>query len=293
MADLDCTIIQKQEGKELTVGEKFALSCKGAAVKDLNPEKIELKLDDKDKYALKLFKAQKSESGDLILEVTSYLTGDRELKAVQIVDDQNSLVLGDMKLHVASVMNPQEPRKEPYGPWGPIRFFPWSVVVLLIVLLIAVITPFVALGLRRRQRRKLVDQVDSKSFQYPPFQELHRCLRQSQRNYLFLSDARAPAESNALESALGELDQSFRTYITRQFKVPALHWRAGRLVRTVQTEFPKLDEQTIHDLGLTLTELEKANRQKQNLNSQDLAQILKIIRKTSDEIYRVQRGPNE
>lgn len=287
MADLECSV---QTGeKELTVGDRFALSCHGN-IPDLDLKAVELKVDEADKYKLKLFQAAKSSDG-LQLEVTSYAAGDHEIKAAQLVDSSHSLVLSDMKFHVASVQDPQHPQEKPFGPVGPLHFFPWLVVVLLAALLVAVITPFVVVGLQKRRRTKLIAEIDHQAFQYGPFHEMHRLLRQSQRRYLFLSDAHVVAENKDLLAAFQEIDSAFLTYVTREFRVPIKKWPIRRCLRLIKAEHTQLSEETVTELRQALAELEKARRHPEKNQSQDLLQLLKIVRTVSDKIEVEERRP--
>lgn len=279
MADVNCRY-ELPEGKDLTVGDRFTWACEGS-VPAIDVSKAELRLEEADKYKLKLFKIQKADNGALLLDVTSYVVGDHNLKAVQLVDAENSLLLGDLKFTVTSVQDPKEPIKEPYGPMGPVRFFPTLFMILILAAVFILLLPVLLSWVKRRRRRKLMDKLDSRSFQYAAFPELHRELRAQQRQYLFLTDPGAEGEEEERKLAFVSLKDSFQTYISRQFRVPAFTWRSGRIVNTISQE-TRLRENALKDLGMTLREIERAERDPNKLTSRDLFQLVRMMKNTSE-----------
>lgn len=282
MADLECRVQTAEEGKELTVGDRFLLSCQGS-VPEFKLDALELRVDEKDKYKLKLFRAEKKEGG-IDLQVTSYVVGQHQIKAAQLVDESSSAVLSDLAFTVASVQDPQQPQQKPFGPFGAVHFFPWLFLILALIVVFSALAPFVVIGFAKRKRRKLMDEVNKQVFQYAAFPELHRLLRQSQRRYLFLSDPRVPGEPKDRENAFQEIDTAFTIYLSREFNVPVRKWPLRRTLRTMTKEHANLPEETIAKIRLALTELEKARGQREKVEVQDLFQLLKIVREVSDQI---------
>lgn len=290
MADVECRFEKPNSEaaeKPLTVGDRFAWSCEGK-IPNLDLSKTELRLEEADKYKLKVFKIQKADSGALLLDVTSYVVGEHTIKAAQLVDAENSVLLGDLKFTVASVQNPEEPVKEPFGPLGPVRFFPTLFVSLIAVVVILLLIPVALSGLRRRRRRKLMEKLDARSFQYAAFPELHRELRSEQRKHLFLTDPISESSDEDRRLAFETLKDSFRTYVSRQFRVPAYTWKASRVVRTVARE-TSLRENAIKEMAETLREIERAEKDPSKLSSMDLFQLLKMMKGTSEVLEKEAR----
>lgn len=322
MADLNCTVEKPpKDEKPYTVGDRFAITCSSAGgsgesapagesvsggtapggavpgetasvqpipqVGLLNLEKTELRLDEKDKYVLKLFKVEKAENGDLRLLVTSYKVGDHKLQALQLVDDSHAFVMSDLEFQVASVQNPQEPRTEPYPPFGPLRFFPWPIVLVTLAMVILMITPFVVIAWRRRLRRVYLREVDSQAFQYPAFQDLHRSLRQLQRKYPFLGDSHHVVQEGDQGAVAGlkELREAFDIYLMRSYRLPVKKWGRKQILRTLESELPNVEERHLNALELTLKEFEKAEKQSAKLAAKDVTQIMHMIRRLSDDLH--------
>lgn len=280
MAELNCSLNVENE-KALTVGDRFSFSCEGTDIPALDLAKAEIRLEEADKYKLKLFQVQKSPSGALLLDLTSYQVGEHTLKAVQLVDSENSVLLGDLKFTIESVQNPKEPVKEPFGPWGPIWFMPYLFLALVGTALVLFSLPFLFTWLKRRQRKKLMDILDSKSFQYAAFPELHRELRRLQREHLFLADSSAPGDEASYQKAFQEMQGHYLTYLSRHFRIPAFQWTANQVVRALLKDF-ELPEKTLGQVAVSLREVERARKDPTKLNSKDLNQLLKMMKQTSE-----------
>jgi hypothetical protein len=130
MAIAQCQLnIEKPD--ELTVGQSFLLHCDSSVSTLQNPE---LRLDPADNFKLRILKGNPS-TGDFI--VTSLSAGQHQIKAAQLVDASQSVVLSDLQFTVKSVLDPKEPKKEPFGPMGPlvIKISPliWALLAALIL----------------------------------------------------------------------------------------------------------------------------------------------------------------
>lgn len=291
MADMNCRP-GLEEGKTLTVGERLTWACEPTAPNSVNIDlaKAELRLEEADKYKLKLLGAQKGENGTILLDTTTYVVGDHTLKAVQLVDPTSSALLGDLRFTVTSVQDPKQPVQEPYGPMGPMRFFPILFFALILVAIVLFLIPVILGWITRRRRRKLMETLDAQSFQYAPFPEFHRVLRGLQREHLFLADPRSDSAEPEKLKAFGTMKDSFRVYLSRQFRVPAFKWNAVGVVKTLLRE-TKLKENAIKEVAVTLRELERAEKDPAKLTPMDLHQLLKMMKNTSEVVEKeVPRG---
>ncbi len=283
MAELNCRT-ELLEGKPLTVGDRFTWACEGA-VPNFDFTNVELRLEEADKYKLKLFGVQKSEQGALLIDTTSYMVGDHTLKAVQLVDLENSILLGDLKFQVSSVQDPKEPVQEPFGPMGPQRFFPTLFFGLLVTALILFLIPIFLGVIQRRRRRKLMETLDSKSFQYAAFPELHRELRALERQHLFLADHRTEGSEDEKKISFETMKSAFRVYLSRQYRIPAFNWRSAAILKALFRE-TNLRPEALKEVAVTLREIERAEKDSSKQTSMDLFQLLKMIKNTSEVIEK-------
>ncbi|PWU17011.1 MAG: hypothetical protein C5B49_09685 [Bdellovibrio sp.] len=290
MADLNCemdkskdTSVGGEAATGMNVGDRFSLLCHSSSpLPELNAKTTDLLLEEKDKYALKLLRWERRSPSELSLEVVSYRVGENKISAAQLVDDSHSLLLNDLQFTVVSVQDPQKPQEKPFGPIGPVRFFPWAFVFAILIMLILTLLPILGWAVRRWRWRKWVREVIDQPFQFPPHQEIHRQLRLAQRKHPFLSDPQFAAENSALQEALRELEGFLLVFITRQYFVPARHWTTRQLIRRLKDQAPELDEARLAELQMVLAELAKAKAATTALKTQDLAQLLRFIRHAAD-----------
>ncbi len=261
---------------EITVGRKFLLRCDGEWP-EFQAEKIELRLEAADKYKLHLFEFQKTSGTQGQFLVTSYRAGEHHLKALQVVDADHSVVLGDLNFTVKSVINPQEPETEPFGPMGPISFgLPWWYFAVLGFFLLAVGTGAAIYWRRRSQKRKLIEEMKLSSSPLSPMAELSQKLRRVNRHL----------DESTTGSQLPIVDEAFRFYFARKFQIPTLQWSQ----RLIMKDFKKNHSALYEEYGLYVTkvfvELERAHKAQSEIKLQDLEQLVGLVRKTSEMLEK-------
>lgn len=283
MADVSCQIESgnTEPWPGLTVGQRFVLRCEGSWPV-MDPQSLELRLAETDKNKLKLFAFNPLSPGLAELQVTSYVPGQHDLKAVQLVDAQNSVVLNNLKFEVISVQDPQQPAKEPIPPIGPLVFFPWAVVVALMGVVLALMFGVLLAIVRRRLRARLLNEVIGKAYQYPPLPELYRELRALQRKHLFLTDPKASSADAPLGEILDELNQVLRIYLTRVYLIPAHRWPSKRTTQELSVIFGT-DSELSPKLAELLRELDRAHDNRASIKGADLEQILRLLRNWVDQ----------
>lgn len=263
--------------RELTVGRPFVLRCEGEWP-DLNPEKLELRLDPADQRKLKVLKFQKTSLSEAQLLVTSYQPGEHQLKAVQLVDADKSVVLGDLQFAVKSVINPQQPPTEAYGPMGPIEFG----IPLWFWLLIAVIVSVIG-GLiwwkvaRRAQRRKWLGEMKLHEKVLSPMADLGKTLRLLLKD---LSQGKAHVQ---------ELKQAYLYYLARVFQLPTLKMKDRQILAEIKSLQRSVFDEQGSVILKTLTELDRALASQIQVSPQDLNQLIHLVRRSAEGIERLQR----
>lgn len=293
MAILDCQIERANDSKEpLSVGEVFSLACHGAGV-DFNANESELRLDEADKYKIKLLKYEKT--GDVHhLQVTSYMVGEHMLKAVQLVDTKSSVVLSPVQFTVASVQDPKEPKKEPYGPRDPMMMsWPWTFWAGIIFGLLVVIF-LISWQIRRQwQKRKLVQQVLDRESKLPAHTQFHQTVRQCLRGESQLLNAENVLSAETAEKLMGELDRAWKIYLTRTLLCPAHVWPD----RLILKFFKKINSKFFADhkdiLRRQLAEVRRAQKSSLQFLAKDFLKLADDTKKTVDLIetgLRKKRG---
>jgi hypothetical protein len=272
------------EGAALTVGQVFVLDCEGPWP-EMKSEAVELRLDKENAYKLKLLKFEFTSKTQAQLTVTSYKAGQHQLKAVQVVDAEHSVVLGDLSFAVNSVINQQDPPKEPYGPFGPLIlhlpiWYPLSVVLF-----------FAALGSvffyrwrRRRQKMKLLDRMRLNEYAMDPFFQFYQTARKLQRSYGFFSGI--PLAAGEASKFVFELEQAYKIYLARKFQIPTLYWGERRTLRDLKRHHREFFNVFRLEVRKSLAEISRAVKAGGTMNEKDCQQLFDLLRKQVDQIDR-------
>ncbi|MEZ0393245.1 MAG: hypothetical protein ACAH59_13580 [Pseudobdellovibrionaceae bacterium] len=291
MAQVQCRMeIPKSasEAKTLTVGQVFYLNCEGEWPA-LQKKSLELRLEEADRYKLKLLDFEFTSKTEAQLKVTSYKVGQHQLKAVQLVDSENSVVLSDLDFTIQSVMNPQQPVTEPFGPFGPLAlklplWFPLTVLLLFAILLGVAVNRW---RIRREKRRLLLDMRLTESAQEPIFQ-FYQTIRKQQRAYpAFSGHEPTPEETQNFIAALNE---SYKIYLARNFEVPTLKWSERKILSDLKKNHRAFYTEFRLEVRKALAELNRALNSKTKMTAQDSQQLLNLLRRHVDHIQTWLKG---
>jgi hypothetical protein len=300
MSEINCTVNQNAPAASpgpLTVGSVFELRCPSSAEQwqGISPEHAELKLAEADKYKLKLLKLDFVSPNEARLTVTSYQPGTHQLVGVQVVDAQaaggTTVTLAPLNFAVVSVLDPQKPETEPYGPLGPVKlslpFWYWLIVAGVIFFFAGIV------GYRfwRRQRkRKLLAKMQVLESAQTPYFQFHQSIRRLQREIGFATTAENPS----LAKAMQELASAYQIYLARTFLIPTLYWTERQIRADLKKNYRSLYEEHRADFKKSLAELSRARAALKttpaSLANKDIEQILKLLR---DHVDRVEQSVRE
>lgn len=295
MADIQCQVdIPKEangDAAPLTVGQQFALNCEGPWPK-LNPNAIELRLDKENQYKLKLIKFEFVSTTEAKLVVTSYKTGEHQLKALQLVEGDHSVVLGDLNFTVTSLMNPQEPVKEPYGPMGPLGLgLPMWYVLSAIAIVAAFILALLYRWRQRRQKKKLLAEMRLNEFVQDPLFQFYQSARKMQRSYAFFSGGALEGEDSV--RFVAELNESFKIYLARLFQIPTMAWSERRILGDLKKNHSDFYKAFRTEMQKSLAELSRAIKAGKTMNPKDCQQLFDLVRKQVDQIHAWQKAQGD
>jgi hypothetical protein len=281
MAEVSCT---PTIPSQMTVGTIFVIDCDGLLPK-MNADKIEIRLDQADKYKLHLLQFEQTDT-KAQLKVTSYVAGEHHLKKVQLVDSENSLVIGDIDLSVQSVLHPEEAKPEPYGPIGPmVLSLPWWYYALWLAVVLAA-AAFIYRQLKQKiEKKKLVEEVNAYGSSLSPYHYFTQSVRRFLREHPFFSHPEALVGAEERRQVLEEMEKTYRIFIGRSFQVPALQWSETIFLKDIQKRFPDLFASRGDEMRKILHEYERAKSHTTEMKAKDLIQILDLSRKSADAIY--------
>lgn len=291
MSQVQCQIeIPETEssGKNLTVGQIFNLKCQGEWP-ELKRETLEIRLEEADKHKLKLLGFEPVSKTEVHLKVTSYKTGNHELKAIQLVDPENSVVLGDLKFTVQSVMDPKEPVAEPYGPYGPLGIsLPAWYFVTLAVILALLLGYFGYKWKNRREKRKLLAEMRIHETSQDPYFQFYQTVRKLQRSYsAFSGQTPEPQET---ENFLQSLNEAYKVFLARNFEVPALKWPERKILSDLKRNHKIFYSEFRLEVRKALAELARALKSKSTMSGADCQQLLNLLRAHVDQVQNWLKG---
>lgn len=270
----------------LTVGREFLLHCNKEGPEEwpeMKTDHLDFRLDEADKFKIKLLNFKFISKTQIDLLVTSYQPGQHQLKMLQLVDAEHSLVLGDLDFTVSSVINPQEPPAEPYGPAGP---FSLSLPIWYLLSLSGVILTLVliaALKWRlRSQKRKLLTEMRLHEYVQDPLYQFYQMARKVQRTYGFFSGQELIASEVAL--FVQQINEAFKIYLARQLQIPTLKWSERKTLADIKRNHRDFYQLFKKDLKQNLAELSRAQNNIAKLSAKDCQQLLDLLRRQVDSM---------
>ncbi|MBX3041456.1 MAG: hypothetical protein KF789_12180 [Bdellovibrionaceae bacterium] len=261
MADFNCRMdIPEAPGlntAEMTVGREAFLSCAGPWPELGQEESLAFELPKEQNHVLKMLGAERLSGDTLKFKITSYQVGDWDLKNVIVTDGKTKVDVGALRFEVKSVLDPKEPRQEPYGLIGPLSIsipLSWWIVLGGFLLGLALVA---ALQVRKRlQRRRLVELLESHDSALSPISEFHRTLRMIRRDSpVFFGGEFEKADPIQV---VADVEKAFRIFLLRRFHLPAFTWSDGALRKALKKENPHVTDRMALDVKKLLQEFASA-----------------------------------
>jgi hypothetical protein len=316
VSDFNCRAIGTKNSKDtevpvITVGDLFRLHCQGQS-QGQEEQSLNTSNDfitdpqsyiphsyirvDKDKYILKIIETPLNEvtttssvgGSSFEVIVTSYRVGDQNIPEAQWVTSQGIHNLKGIHFKVESIINPQQPPQEPFGPAGPFSLkLPMMYWIVLAVVISVVLIFSIVFGVLKHQRKRLIAKLKEKDSSLSPYHQINAKLRQMMREYAFFSSGKLSSEEGL--RIVNALDEMFKLYLTREFYIPAFDWRAKTILRDFKRRHRGLSIYSSDDLSLLLRELAKAQESKTlkltfKLVDSDVSHLIKSIRLFVDKI---------
>lgn len=312
--DLKCEFIFPQaqaetEGtaKELTVGEVFYAGC--TAPEKINATNFTLKLDEKQKYTLKLLGSE-NQDNKWVFKFTSYQVGAHQFPQVELVKvttaapetkpetntadgasasavpgsvtvaEADKLNLGPLNFKVASILNPQE-KTEPFGPFAGITMgIPFLYWLILLFAILTVISSISGYFLVRWKRKKMLARLEEFEIATSPLQQFYSTYRKLQREHAFfhLKENDIDKDKSVYPVVLNEMEQALKLFLLRKFKTPAIENKWNYTLKDISRYHTEFMSFQYADLKEIIKELEKAKAAVDNLKPKDLIQIFEKMR---------------
>lgn len=279
----------------LSVGQSFELKCEAdspAEFSNLKLDQLEIRLEKEDQYKLQILKSEQTSDSQIQFTVVSYKAGQHQLKALQIVDGEHSLVLGDLNFQVNSMINQNEPEQEPYPTVGAFSVHVPLWYWLVAFAVVASISSWIYFKVReRRQKAQLMKEMSLDSIAQNPVSQFFQSVRKMQRAYGFFSGQ--SVDSAVMKDFLIELDQAYKTYLARSFWVPALQWSERKILADLKKNHKRSYDDLRPVLRKGLAELSRAQKNVDKVSSTDAQQLFELVRKQIDQIEAIKLSHNK
>jgi hypothetical protein len=280
----DCQFVtQPKEAAGYTVGEVFEISCEGEALTLKEPLKIQN--SEKFQYSLVYLKTLNLTTNKIQFLATSYISAQYNFPFVHVVDSDGGGFISakPVQWKVRSVIDPQKPPQNPFGPIQPMAMA-WPYWIFFAALLVLAV--FVGWGIvffkRHVQKRNLEKNI--RKFQSPmgSYHQFSKDMRVLKRGVVFSSHV-AWTETQA-QSYIAKLDEIFRLFVLREYIVPAQSWTIRQIARHVRKKNSAGYEQFKLSFWKAFSELERA--QKSQLSAQDCEQLTTLCWQAVDSMWK-------
>lgn len=262
MSPINCRL----DKEKITVGEHLILSCSGSESPPIELAKAVFKLQEAQKYTLKVLHSSGTEN-DFNIDFTIYAPGDYKISDLILTDGISELPLSGPAVKVESVLQPSEGGKPPeaFGSILPIGIHTPLYYYLMLTLLILLIAGYSAYRVRRSiYYKKLKEKLTKHSSPLEPDTQFYRSIRLAEK-------AGYPLE---------QVEKAFRLYNLRAYQLPMFDLTNERISKYFRRNFPQY-KNTRQSLNKILGEFEELQKQRELLEADRNEFIKKLHRYVS------------
>ncbi len=276
--------IEKPE--QVTVGDKFKLTCSGQSLPTLEG-KVALRFEKPEhEHALDVLDTIRVESNGGQFVVTGYRPGKYDkIENMKLTDGKRSVTISPQTWEVISILpKDQQPPPEPFPAYGPfILSWPlwlWLTIVLVIGSIAFIIYRFIK---RRRDLAKLKERLKQHTSALGALGQFHKDMRALARKVT------VSLKQTVAKEHIVELNQIFRYYFVREFWIPAQEWTSKETLKEIKRAHPKLYQDLKLKLSPVFQEMDRALAS-DGIKGEDFEQLMNMSRDLIDAIYSLKAG---
>lgn len=263
-ADITLATLSCQSDKaSITVGEHMALNCTGDLPSGFMSERSDFKLQEHQKYHLKLFKFKTTEPAQHSLDFTIYFPGDYKISDMIITDGTGKINLTGAGIKVESVIKPPNDGKppEPFGFLLPITI---TTPVYYYLVFVAAILSSIIYSIFKLKRlsyyKKLKEKLKTYNSPVAADTQFYKSIRTAEK----------------AEYPLEQIEQAFRLYNLRSYQLPMFDLPNERISKYFKHNFPQYKNTRLHLMKL-LEEFEEMQKKKDLLSLSDKQEFVKKL----------------
>ena len=249
MANFNCeakiAAVEGLEADQMTVGRHLNLHCLADAPL-AESHKYTLSSEVNPEITYKVFQIKKTDHSKIELEMTFYKAGQFQLTDFKIFDGNESHSLLGAPITVQSVLKPSQDGKpqKPYDPIFPLTMSIPKVYFAYLLIGISVVILYFILKLRRLRRyKKLKEKLKNYDSPIDPDVQFYRSVRAAEK----------------LGYPLENLDNAFRLYNLRSYRLPIFDMNDEKLNKYFKHNFPQYKNTRIQ-LFRILGDIEKLKK---------------------------------
>lgn len=271
---LDIPAVPGLEGSEITVGRHLLFSCEGSWDRSFDFANAQIKLEENNKYVIKVLKAEARNANSFDVDLTVYAAGDIKFPEMILTDGTREISLGQQQLSIKSVLQPQQQGQEQQKPFGflfPLRL-EWPALYFILAAS-AVILFLVGLiyQLRRAARfARLIADLKQYDSSVSADLQFYKSLRTAEKqNY-----------------PLDELEKSFRLYVLRVLEVPMFVLNQRQIIKFLRKRKPFLKTER-QQVNVLLSEFEEIKTNKKELSSSEKLELVHKLYRFVDRTQNI------
>lgn len=277
---VNCNLEQQSTEKPLTVGQEFFVLCEGDLPDVKDTQAIELRLEKEDHYKLKLLSLEPVNSKQWSLKMVSYQVGSHDIKAVQVIASDESIVLGDLRFTVSSVMKPEEPIQEPFGVTAPVKAaWPLELLILASLFVFTLAALVIWRIVKKAQRRTWLKSNRA----------LYATSSREKETYSRLRNLRRKLE--VPNEFLKELETLTLLQFSWWCDLPAPQLGLKKTIK--QLKNLNLSEETLSSSRTLLKELERWQKAKSSPSANQAEVLFQMLSQLVDQFVDLQKGSSK
>jgi hypothetical protein len=248
-------------GGDLTVGQKFKMSCEGPT-EGIHADKLEFRNPDLSEGIPSLTLLQNMGVADNHAElvVTSYHVGSHKADSVILFDGEHKIDMAGPEWTLKSIL-----KQDPTNPPQPFPAFPmvklsyptWFWVVIAVAIVIAIVEPYLQFQ-KIKKRKKQFEDLKNLESAVNPLDAFFKEMRKLEK-YM-------DGEGFSAVNFSGRLQKEFLVFLSRSFQLPIHLWKDSQALREIKKKYPKIARDHQEELKTYLAEFEKS---KKDLNKKD------------------------
>ncbi|MCB0378119.1 MAG: hypothetical protein KDD33_06480 [Bdellovibrionales bacterium] len=285
----NCRVQGAPKSSQWTVGEVFEVECEGPSVV-FSSSQLQTQIPEPASYSLKILKVLEQKEHKIVVQATSYNTGQHDFTGAVIAEDGvPKFKMEPLQVQVKSVLEQNKPDQKPFGPIMAMKLsYPWWLWLVLASFVVGGVFFALFRWKRKAQMKRVIDELKQHNTALGAYNQFNKDLRTLSRKNIFGKSG--SWNEMQKERYVTNLDEIFRMYLLREFYIPALEWNSKLVLKEVSKNDKKGFAKYGEDLRGFLKELDHAKDDIEKVKVNDCQQLTQMARRTTQTIWQQRRN---